>query len=232
MGKARAWGLLWLLLVSGLRAEAESDVYMYFRTEGEDLRVGCPANIMIYADSQKAWQRLRAGGEVQTLGVTERPTGVPSEVRVGRTILRDDPEQGIFTVQMTDLRVEDSGLYRCVIYRPPASPIPLSHLVRLQVTRDPSVTPASSKTLQAQSATVSPPRDLSTISTRHGAVTQPLPKSPVVISSPGPGVNFTDMTTGIRIPVLTFVILAACGLLSKSLVSTVLFVVTRRSSGS
>ncbi|KAM4834730.1 triggering receptor expressed on myeloid cells 1 isoform 2-T2 [Thomomys bottae] len=205
----------------------------FFRTEGQDLEVGCPANVRLYADSQKAWQRLRDGGEVQTLAVTERPMGRPSVVHVGRTILSDNPLDGMFTVQMTDLRVEDSGLYRCVIYRPPASPIPLLHPIRLLVTKDASATPASGKNSRTLSMnpTFSTTRNPSTIFTRPRPITQPVTKSPAVVPSPGPGVNITDVTTGIRVPVSTFIILMTCGLLCKSLVSTILFVVTQRFFG-
>ncbi|XP_042527923.1 triggering receptor expressed on myeloid cells 1 [Dipodomys spectabilis] len=229
MWMAQPWGLLWMLLASGLGAAEELAEEKVFRTEGQDLQVPCAANVRIYADSQKAWQRLLDGGEVQTLAVTERPMGRPTVVRVGRNILRDDPLEGKLTVQMTDLRVEDSGLYRCVIYHPPAQPILLSDPFRLLVSKGPSVTPASGQNPPALSPALRTTRDPST---RHRAVTQPIPRPPAVITSPGPGVNLTDVTAGIRVPTFTFIILVACGLVTKSLVSIVLCVVTQRSFGS
>lgn len=90
---------------------------------------------MKYANSRKAWQRLPDGKEPLTLVATERPNANPSEVRVGKYTLKDDPSEAMLHVQMTDLRVADSGLYRCVIYHPPNDPVLLFHPVRLVVTK-------------------------------------------------------------------------------------------------
>lgn len=107
----------------------------YNRVEGQTLAVSCPFNIMKYASSRKAWQRLPDGKEPLTLVVTERSSANPSEVHVGKYTLKDDPAEAMLHVQMTDLRVADSGLYRCVIYHPPNDPVLLFHPVRLVVTK-------------------------------------------------------------------------------------------------
>nr|1U9K_A Chain A, triggering receptor expressed on myeloid cells 1 [Mus musculus]1U9K_B Chain B, triggering receptor expressed on myeloid cells 1 [Mus musculus] len=106
----------------------------YDLVEGQTLTVKCPFNIMKYANSQKAWQRLPDGKEPLTLVVTQRPFTRPSEVHMGKFTLKHDPSEAMLQVQMTDLQVTDSGLYRCVIYHPPNDPVVLFHPVRLVVT--------------------------------------------------------------------------------------------------
>lgn len=94
------------------------------------MEVSCPTNTNIYSTSQKAWQRLKDKGEVQTLAITEGS----SQVQVGRYFLEDIPSEGILKVRMINLQVEDSGLYRCVILGP-SDPIILFNPVRLVVTK-------------------------------------------------------------------------------------------------
>ncbi|KAK7815472.1 hypothetical protein U0070_005584 [Myodes glareolus] len=124
-----------MFLVSEVQAATDPAEETYNRVEGQTLAVSCPFNIMKYASSRKAWQRLPDGKEPLTLVATERPNANPSEVRVGKYTLKDDPSEAMLHVQMTDLRVADSGLYRCVIYHPPNDPVLLFHPVRLVVTK-------------------------------------------------------------------------------------------------
>lgn len=83
------------------------------------------------SNSRKAWQSLKDKGEVQTLAITERVSGEFSQVQVGRYFLKDVPSESMLHVRMTNLRVEDTGLYRCVIYQPPKDPIILFYPVHL-----------------------------------------------------------------------------------------------------
>lgn len=98
--------------------------------EGQTLTVSCPTNTNMYSNSQKAWQRLKDNGEVQTLAITEGS----SQVQKGKYFLEDIPSEGMLQVRMTNLQVEDSGLYRCVILGP-SDPIILFYPVRLVVTK-------------------------------------------------------------------------------------------------
>jgi triggering receptor expressed on myeloid cells 1 len=124
-----------LFLLKELQAAFELQEEKYAKTEGQNLTVRCPFNIMMYFYSQKAWQRLQDTGEPLTLAITEKSSGNPSQVQVGKYTLKDDPSEAMLYVQMTNLQVEDSGLYRCVIYHPPADPIILFRPVRLVVTK-------------------------------------------------------------------------------------------------
>lgn len=127
--------LILLSLFIEVKAAIAPDEERYDRVEGQTLTVDCPFNIMKYASSRKAWQRLPDGKEPLTLVVTERSFTKPSEVHMGKFTLKDDPTEAMLHVQMTDLQVADSGLYRCVIYHPPNDPVLLFHPVRLVVTK-------------------------------------------------------------------------------------------------
>uniref|UniRef100_A0A8C8ZMK2 Triggering receptor expressed on myeloid cells 1 n=1 Tax=Prolemur simus TaxID=1328070 RepID=A0A8C8ZMK2_PROSS len=136
MRKAWLWGLLWMLLVSELRAAAElSEAERYDMAEGETLDVNCHFDYVKYTYSKKAWQRLIDGGKPVTLAVIEKPSGKPIQVQVGRITLEESPEHSLLHVQMTNLQVEDSGLYRCVVYDPPIDPKTLFFPVHLVVTK-------------------------------------------------------------------------------------------------
>ncbi|XP_026239320.2 triggering receptor expressed on myeloid cells 1-like [Urocitellus parryii] len=228
------WGLLWTLFFSGLQAAAQSKEEEYVLQEGETLTVDCPSN-MKYAYSQKAWQRLRNGEEPQTLAVTERSQGTLNQIQVGRYLLKDDPPESMFQVRMINLQVEDSGLYRCVVYYPPPKePVLLFHPVRLVVTADPSTKRTSDKNSTPKLApttirptTLPPTKTLRTFYTSSRTVVQSLPM-PTAVIPPNITVNPTD---AIRFSVFSIVVPVACGILIKSLVFTVLFVVTQRSFG-
>lgn len=91
----------------------------------------CPITHDTDSNSRKAWQSLKDKGAVQTPAITERVSGEFSQVQVGRYFLKDVPSESMLRVQMTNLPVEDTGLYRCVIYQPPKDPIILFYLVHL-----------------------------------------------------------------------------------------------------
>lgn len=120
-------------LLTELQAANEPREEKYILAAGETLNVQCPFSIQKYANSRKAWQKLRDRGEPLTLVYTKSVSGNPSQVRMGRYFLEDIPNEAILNVQMTNLQAEDSGLYRCVIYNPPKDPDILSPLVRLVV---------------------------------------------------------------------------------------------------
>ncbi|ELW66064.1 Triggering receptor expressed on myeloid cells 1 [Tupaia chinensis] len=218
-----------MLLVAELQAAGEL-IEKHVLAEGQNLTVSCPFNIQKYARSRKAWQRLKEGQEPLNLAIIDRPSGTPSQVQVERYMLEDLPEDGMLHVRMINLRVEDSGLYRCVIYHPPRDPVVLYDLVRLVVTPGSSGTPTSDQNSiqKLPRTTTLPPvitKAFSISYTRSRAVTEP------PTTSPGLGVNVINVTDVTRIPVFSIVVPIACGLLSKSLVFTVLFAVTQRSFG-
>ncbi|XP_053458614.1 triggering receptor expressed on myeloid cells 1 [Nycticebus coucang] len=223
MGTARLWRLLWVLIVSELQGTAEScDLEECVLAEGETLNVRCPFNIRKHANSRKAWQRLRDGEEPLTLAVTESTSGDPSEVRTGKVTLEDIPHEAMLLVRMANLQVEDSGLYRCVIYSPPKDPEILYHPVHLVVAKDLLSTLApKKKPIQNLSPTNTVPP-----TTTKASSPQRTPE--FTISTSDPTVNLQNVT---RVPVFSIVVPVVCGLLSKSLVFTVLLAVTQKSFG-
>ncbi|KAI5766875.1 TREM1 [Gulo gulo luscus] len=237
MRKAKLQDLLWVLFISELQAANEPREEQYVLAAGETLNVQCPFSIQKYYNSRKAWQKLMGRGEPLTLVFTKSVSGNPSQVRMGRYFLEDIPSEAILNVQMTNLQAEDSGLYRCVIYHPPKDPDILSPLVRLVVIKDITVSDQNPTQNLVQISTFSPTttKAQSTLLTSPRTVTQLLPKSTADISSPSFGVNITNVTDvtsyGFRVPTINIIILVLCGLLSKSLVFTVLLAVTQRSFG-
>ncbi|XP_037699335.1 triggering receptor expressed on myeloid cells 1 isoform X2 [Choloepus didactylus] len=196
MRKARLWALLWILSVSELQAAIQANEVEYVLTEGQTLNVSCPFSRQIYLYSQKAWQRLQNGAEPQTLVVTENTSGDTSRVQRGRYMLEDIPEDSILYVRMANLQVEDSGLYRCVIYQPSRDPILLFHPVRLVVTKDPSGTPASGKNPTqnlAQVTTVRRPTTKAQRTMPRTVAQPPLKSTAFHVSTPGPTANLTNV---------------------------------------
>ncbi|XP_025846993.2 triggering receptor expressed on myeloid cells 1 isoform X1 [Vulpes vulpes] len=237
MRKARLWELLWLLFISELQAATEPDEIEYVLAEGGTLNMKCTTSTWKYTYSQKAWQKLMDREKPLTLIFTESVSGDTSQVRRGRYFLEDIPSEAILNVQMTNLQVEDSGLYQCVIYHPQKNPEILYPRVRLVVTK--GITASDKRPTQnlAQISTHPPTitKAQSTLLARPRTVTQLPPKSTADTSSPDFGVNITNVTNvttyGFRFSVINIVILVLCGLLSKSLVFTVLIAVTQRSFG-
>lgn len=226
MRKAGLWGLLWVFFVSEVKAAIVPEEERYDLVEGQNLTVNCPFNIMKYARSRKAWQRLSAGKEPLTLVVTERSSTTSSEVRVGKYTLKDDPTEAMLFVQMTDLQVTDSGLYRCVIYHPPNNHVLLFHPVRLVVTKG-----SSGVSVPDIIPTTKPTEFPVLITTKHSTPTRSLPKSTAVVSSPDPGVTVKNGTDRTSVSTYNVVVPVVCGFLIKTLILIVLFVVTKRSFG-
>ncbi|XP_006105736.1 triggering receptor expressed on myeloid cells 1 isoform X1 [Myotis lucifugus] len=225
MRKARLWGLLWMSFILELQGAPRSEEIKYTRTEGQSLNESCPFNVMKYFSTRKAWQRLGDRGELQTLAITDRVSGLSSKVHKDRCFLEDIPTEGILHVHMADLRVEDSGLYQCVIYQPPKDPILLHHPIRLVVTKDPAQDSAQRSTL--------PPVTTKAQGKTH---TSPSPVTQLLtMSTAGLGVNPTHGTDVLnmepRISVISIVTIVVCGILSKSLVFTFLLIATQRSFG-
>uniref|UniRef100_G1P186 Ig-like domain-containing protein n=1 Tax=Myotis lucifugus TaxID=59463 RepID=G1P186_MYOLU len=232
MRKARLWGLLWMSFILELQGAPRSEEIKYTRTEGQSLNESCPFNVMKYFSTRKAWQRLGDRGELQTLAITDRVSGLSSKVHKDRCFLEDIPTEGILHVHMADLRVEDSGLYQCVIYQPPKDPILLHHPIRLVVTK------VGTRSPPPKGAFDSPPvclrSTLPPVTTKAQGKTHTSP-SPVTqlltMSTAGLGVNPTHGTDVLKISVISIVTIVVCGILSKSLVFTFLLIATQRSFG-
>ncbi|TKC46502.1 hypothetical protein EI555_007303, partial [Monodon monoceros] len=111
-------------LLTEIQTAAELPEEKCTLAEERTLKVDCPITHDTDSNSRKAWQSLKDKREVQTLAITERVSGEFSQVQTS-------PSESMLRVRMTNLPVEDTGLYRCVIYQPPKDPIILFYPVHL-----------------------------------------------------------------------------------------------------
>ncbi|XP_062043177.1 triggering receptor expressed on myeloid cells 3-like [Lepus europaeus] len=124
--------LLLLLCVPGSQATGgEQEEEQKCLVEGDNLTVSCPYNIMQYATSLKAWQRVGSRGSLETLVRTETRKEDHNRAQAGRYLLEDYPTHAILRVTMADLRRQDVGLYQCVIYLSSQQVVVLYHRIRL-----------------------------------------------------------------------------------------------------
>ncbi|XP_023589957.1 triggering receptor expressed on myeloid cells 1 isoform X2 [Trichechus manatus latirostris] len=239
MGATGLWRwsrlLLLLLYVSGFQAVSimEKKVCLI---EGNNLTEICPYNIMKYASSLKAWQRVRSQGPPETLVRTKTRNTDINQAQAGRYLLEDFPTEAVVKVTVTGLQRQDKGLYQCVIDLSPRDPVILHDRIRLVhcddssgttvLNKNPIQTLVETTTLPLTTATMTPRTPL----LRPRTVTKPLSTSTAIFSSPGLRNNFTNVGDVTRVSVFSIVTLVVCGILSKSLVFTVLLVVTQRSA--
>ncbi|XP_012616251.2 triggering receptor expressed on myeloid cells 1 [Microcebus murinus] len=224
-------GLLWALLVSELGAAAESSeaAIKYVQREGDSVEWSCPFSFGRHATSKKALQRLIDGAEPLTMARIEKPSGEPIQVQTGRITLEEVPHDTVLKVRITNLQVEDSGLYQCVAYDPPVDPELLAFRVHLVVAKGITASDKNPTEILPETTRV-PPTTIEALTppyTSSSTITQAPFRSTTVISTPGPGVTLQNVTNVTRVSVFSIVVPVACGLLTKSLVFTVLLAVTR-----
>ena len=233
--------LLGLLCVSGFHA-ADLGEECRCLVEGQDLTESYHYN-QKYKYHLKAWQRVESQGPPKTLVETETKNDDLNWAQAGRFLLEDNPSTGFITVTMMKLQRQDAGLYQCVILHDPL--VLLSYRVRLVLCSESSGTGSSGLRCQGLTAKPAPTTTKSLTSMWAGfrtfstterlsttrTVTQPSTKSTTVITSLDPGVNFTNVTGVIRVSFFSILTPVVCGLFSKSLVFTALFVVTYKSVG-
>ncbi|XP_052048230.1 triggering receptor expressed on myeloid cells 1-like isoform X1 [Apodemus sylvaticus] len=132
-----------------------------------------------------------------------------------------------FTVTMTELKMSDSGIYHCGIIGDPGNVTALN-TIYLVVSKGSSdvFTPDIIPTTRLPEL---PILIITKHSTSDTTTTQFLTKPTAVVSSPDPGVTIINGTDAVRSSISTVIVPMVYGLLSKTLVFTVLFIVTQRS---
>uniref|UniRef100_A0A672UPL9 Ig-like domain-containing protein n=1 Tax=Strigops habroptila TaxID=2489341 RepID=A0A672UPL9_STRHB len=89
----------------------------YRAKESGDVSVQCPYSAPDYRAVSKAWCKEGAGKACTVLVTTNlEPSEYHSTPQQDRVRIQDDTEQGIVTVTMERLQVEDSGVYWCALY--------------------------------------------------------------------------------------------------------------------
>ncbi|XP_077621116.1 uncharacterized protein LOC144232215 [Crocuta crocuta] len=99
--------VLLMLLASGSWEQK-----LLHKLEGQTVSVQCP--YWPSSNMVRAWCRYSSEGTC-TILATHHPR-LPS-VSEPRHSIQDDPKSGYFIVTMTELRLEDSGLYACLFYK-------------------------------------------------------------------------------------------------------------------
>ncbi|CAM4664404.1 unnamed protein product [Lepidochelys olivacea] len=110
--------LLLLLCISGFQ-EQEFDA-VESRMEGQRLVVKCLYSSTDYSATLKTWCRLR-DEKCSPLVSTSYPSSRrhPTKFTFGRATIEDDTHNGIVTITMEKLQVQDSGAYWCARFEPP-----------------------------------------------------------------------------------------------------------------
>uniref|UniRef100_G3T0U7 Immunoglobulin V-set domain-containing protein n=1 Tax=Loxodonta africana TaxID=9785 RepID=G3T0U7_LOXAF len=231
MGRTGLWRWPWLLLLLLYVSEFQAVTIMEEKVcliEGNNLTEICPYNIMKYASGLKAWQR----GPPETLVRTETRNTEVNRAQMGRYLLEDFPTEAVVKVTMVGLQKQDEGLYQCVIDLSPQDPVILHDRIRLvHCDGEQQVAPTQVLTLkETTTLALTTTTTLRTPLPKLRTMTQPLPTSTAIVSSKGLKVNFTNVGDVTRVSVFSIIVPVLCGILSKSLVFTVLLFVTQRSA--
>ncbi|XP_040975782.1 uncharacterized protein LOC115335331 isoform X4 [Aquila chrysaetos chrysaetos] len=89
----------------------------YTPKESDDVSVQCPYSASYYGAVSKAWCKEGAREACTILVTTDlKPSGYRKKIQQGRFTIQDDTQQGMVTVTMEKLQVQDSGVYWCALY--------------------------------------------------------------------------------------------------------------------
>ncbi|XP_021073919.1 triggering receptor expressed on myeloid cells 1-like isoform X1 [Mus pahari] len=208
--------VLLLLLASGSWAE---DLEFYPAQEGETVSVTCWYD-PLYRYNEKIWCK-----QIESL-CHPSVTSVSTGDKKLRFSIQQSSQFNSFTVTMTDLKIDDSGFYRCGIVANNTSVFLRTILLVVSKGSSDVSTPDIFPTTRLTErpiliTTKNSPSDTTT--------TRSLPQSTAAVSSPGPGVTILNGTDAYRSSTSSVIIPVVCGLISKTLVFTVLFIVTQKS---
>uniref|UniRef100_A0A674J1X7 Ig-like domain-containing protein n=1 Tax=Terrapene triunguis TaxID=2587831 RepID=A0A674J1X7_9SAUR len=98
---------------------------MESRVEGQSLVVVCRYSIRYYSGTEKAWCQQRGEKCSPIVNTSYTSYGYQTKVTSGRAMIEDDTRNGIITITMEKLQVQDSGVYWCALYYPPNTLFPL-----------------------------------------------------------------------------------------------------------
>ncbi|XP_052048226.1 triggering receptor expressed on myeloid cells 1-like isoform X1 [Apodemus sylvaticus] len=209
-----------LLLASGSWAQ---DPEILQTVEGKTVSMTCWYDPS-YSYSEKIWCK-KVSDTICQAPVHCDSTGAEKL----RFSIQQSPWFSFFTVTMTELKIQDSGTYYCGLIGNSGNNIILRTL-RLVVSEGSSdvFTPDIIPTTRLPEL---PTLIITKHSPSHTTSTRSLHKPTAVVSSPDPGVTIINGTDAARSSISSVLVPLVCGLLSKTLVFTVLFIVTQRSFG-
>ncbi|XP_072498148.1 trem-like transcript 4 protein isoform X2 [Notamacropus eugenii] len=136
MAQAASWLLLLLLLLMGSQGQVSHMKYQ----EGQTLKLSCTYNPQKAENRWKTWCKLQENGRLCDRLIT-RTSILSWQVKDQRTSLEDDNHFGIITISMSNLRVNDSGIYWCGTYDAVNNTIGVIRTISLEVSPEQKVSP-------------------------------------------------------------------------------------------
>ncbi|XP_027732502.1 trem-like transcript 4 protein [Vombatus ursinus] len=121
-----------LLLLPLLLMGSQGQVFPVKYQEGQTLRVNCSYNPQRAEKRWKTWCKVREDEQWCTT-VIIRKSGFPEQRGDSRASLADDTYTGRITITMSNLRVNDSGIYWCGIRDSVRNSIDILRTIRLEV---------------------------------------------------------------------------------------------------
>ncbi|XP_021005300.1 triggering receptor expressed on myeloid cells 1-like isoform X1 [Mus caroli] len=207
--------VLLLLLASGSWTQ---NLELLQAMEGQTVSVTCWYDAL-YHSSEKVW--------CEQIDSSCYPF-ISKGAKKLRYSIRQSSQFNHFTVTMTELKMSDSGIYHCGITT--NTRIIYLRTIHLVVSKG-SNNVFTSDIVPTTSLTEHPILITAKHSPSDTITTRSLPQPTAIVSSPDPGVTIIKEADADRGSVSCIIIAMVCGLLSKTLVFTVLFIVTQKSFG-
>ncbi|KAM7318564.1 hypothetical protein ACRRTK_021676 [Alexandromys fortis] len=208
--------ILLVLLASGSWTE---DAELLPTVEGQTIFVKCQYNSSQHL-KEKIWCQ-----KTQTESCKVLVSSLSTDTQWPKFFIQEYPKSHFFTVTMTTLTVRDSGLYFCGIYDNHRA-IAVLRRFYLVVSKD-----SSDMSTSDIITTIRPTKVAILVTTKYLRRDWTMTQSTAVVSSPDPGVTFSNVTNIPRVSISSIMVPMVCGVLSKTLVFNVLFAVTWRSFG-
>ncbi|XP_064589145.1 polymeric immunoglobulin receptor-like isoform X3 [Zonotrichia leucophrys gambelii] len=114
-------GVYWCALDSGHTRKMEVKLSVFKRTQkltaekSANITVKCHYKIADYSTVSKAWCKREEGKTCKVLVTTTSESPAANSTAQERVRIQDDTQQGIVTVTMEQLQVQDSGVYWCAL---------------------------------------------------------------------------------------------------------------------
>ncbi|XP_059344119.1 uncharacterized protein LOC132083445 [Ammospiza nelsoni] len=114
-------GVYWCALDFGHTQKMEFVLSVFKRTqkltakESANITVECHYKIADYSTVSKAWCKREEGKTCKVLVTTKPESPAANSTALERVRIQDDTQQGIVTITMEQLQVQDSGVYWCAL---------------------------------------------------------------------------------------------------------------------
>ncbi|XP_064255453.1 polymeric immunoglobulin receptor-like [Passer domesticus] len=119
--KSQDSGVYWCALGSERTPKMEIVLSVFKRTqkltarESGNVTVQCHYKISDYKDVSKAWCKIKEGKMCNVLVTSRSESPAGNSTARGGVSIQDDTQQGMVTITMEQLQVQDSGVYWCAL---------------------------------------------------------------------------------------------------------------------